>query len=301
MRLSLGPLLYLWDGDTIKQFYREIAKSMVDIVYLGETVCSKRRAMTLDDWLQLAEMLADNGKQVVLSSLALIEAESELGMLKRICGNGAYCVEANDMAAVAILDGKQHFVAGPHLNIYNQQSLKLMTDCGADRWVLPVELGRYVLEDVVRTRPPNLEIEVFAYGHLPLAFSARCYTARARNLSKDQCNFCCGDYADGLLARTHEDQPFMVLNGIQTQSASVYNLLHRLPELQALNVDVLRISPQSTNTLNVIDSFYQRIQQNPECDRAGAIGSVGDIGFCDGYWTGHAGMVWQASRRSISD
>ena len=36
-----------------------------------------------------------------------------------------------------------------------------------------------------------------------------------------------------------------MLNGIQTQSARVYNLIAELPVLRALGVDVLRLSPQS--------------------------------------------------------
>ena len=73
-------------------------------------------------------------------------------------------------------------------------------------------------------RPAGLETEVFAYGRLPLAFSARCFTARHRNLPKDDCRFSCIDHPDGLLMETREKQPFLVLNGIQTQSALVYNL-----------------------------------------------------------------------------
>ena len=64
-KLSLGPILYYWPRDTVMSFYETIADTPVDIVYLGETVCSKRRLMRLDDWLQLAAMLQAAGKQDV--------------------------------------------------------------------------------------------------------------------------------------------------------------------------------------------------------------------------------------------
>ncbi|HOZ06082.1 MAG TPA: U32 family peptidase, partial [Arenimonas sp.] len=80
MKLSLGPLQYFWSRERTLAFYQEAAQWPVDIIYLGETVCSKRRELTTRDWIALAEELAAHGKQVVLSSLALIEAESELSV-----------------------------------------------------------------------------------------------------------------------------------------------------------------------------------------------------------------------------
>jgi len=40
MRISLGPLLYFWNRQTVLDYYNKIAQSPVDIVYLGETVCA---------------------------------------------------------------------------------------------------------------------------------------------------------------------------------------------------------------------------------------------------------------------
>ena len=85
MKISLGPVLYFWSADKLREFYREIAGSSVDIVYLGETICSKRRSLTLAEWIEIGEELQSAGKEVVLSTLALLEAESELKSLKRIC------------------------------------------------------------------------------------------------------------------------------------------------------------------------------------------------------------------------
>src|SRR5450759_2172053 len=84
MKLSLGPLQYFWPRERTLAFYREAAQWPVDIIYLGETVCSKRRELGTRDWIALAAELAASGKQMVLSSLALIEAESELGVLQRL-------------------------------------------------------------------------------------------------------------------------------------------------------------------------------------------------------------------------
>lgn len=63
------------------------------------------------------------------------------------------------------------------------------------------------------------------------------------------------DYPDGLPVQTREAQSFLVFNGIQTQSTNVYNLISEIPVLAGLNVDVLRISPQSENTPEISSIF----------------------------------------------
>ena len=48
---------------------------------------------------QVLDLTAVGGEPAFASMLALIEAESELKTLKRICDNERFRVEANDMAA----------------------------------------------------------------------------------------------------------------------------------------------------------------------------------------------------------
>ena len=111
-RLSLGPVLYYWPRQQLLDFYARMADAPVDIIYLGETVCSKRRALRWDDWLGLARELRAAGKEVVLSTLTLIEAESELGYVERLCAQEEFPVEANDLSAVQLRGGRA-FVTGP--------------------------------------------------------------------------------------------------------------------------------------------------------------------------------------------
>ena len=94
LRISLGPVLYYWSRDDLFDFYARMADTDVDIIYLGETVCSKRRTLRCEDWIQLAEQLTAAGKEVVLSTLTLIEAGSESSAMQRLCENGRFTVEA---------------------------------------------------------------------------------------------------------------------------------------------------------------------------------------------------------------
>jgi collagenase-like PrtC family protease len=297
LKLALGPILYYWPRDTVMKFYEEIANSPVDIVYLGEAVCSRRHELRLADWLEIAEKLQAAGKEVVLSTLALLESGSDVTTLRRLTGNGRFAVEANDMGAVHLVAGGMPFVAGPHVNVYNPPTLQLMGQLGARRWVMPLEMGREGLEQMQAGRPQGMETEIFAYGRMPLAFSARCFTARNRNLPKDDCRFSCLDYPDGLVMETREDAAFLVLNGTQTQSALVYNLIEELDQMSKLGVDVVRLSPQSKHTARVIES-YDAVRRG-DMSGAAANAMLADwmpAEACNGYWYGKPGLEQQAGK-----
>ena len=291
-KLALGPVLYYWPQEKLLDFYERMSAAPVDIVYLGETVCSKRRAFNADEWLELAERLSTAGKEVVLSTMALLEAESELKTLRRLCENGRFTVEANDMGAVHLLsERKTPFVLGTGINVYSDQTLRFLARLGAKRWVMPVELSRTTLASIQAGRPEGVETEVFVYGRLPLAYSARCFTARHHNLPKDDCQYRCLDYPEGLTLRTREGQAFLALNGIQTQSAQTCNLLPELAELRELNVDVLRVSPQPEGTEIVVEAFAACLRgERDPVEAARAINATLPYGACDGYWQGQPGL-----------
>lgn len=291
MKLSLGPIPYFWERERVFDFYACVAEAPVDIVYLGETVCSKRRALRLPDWLEMADRLTAAGKETVLSTLTLIEAESEVSCMRTIIKNGRYDVEANDMAAVNMLAGIAPFIVGPHVNVYNSRTLDLMARLGARRWVMPMELDHDTLAALQARRPAGLETEVLVFGRLPLSFSARCFTARAHNLSKDECDFCCANYPEGMPLHTREGQSFLNLNGIQVQSGNVCNMINEVADMRALGVDVLRIVPQHQGTLEIIDTFRRVVDGMLEPSAADTILAAQQAsGFCNGYWYGAPGM-----------
>ena len=291
LKLSLGALQYYWPRQTIFDFYEAIAASPVDIVYLGETVCSRRHELRLSDWIDIADLMRDSGKEAVLSTQVLLESGVEVSAMHKVTSNLDYLIEANDMGAVQRLAGQRPFVGGLHLNIYNQPSLTWLASLGATRWVAPLEMKHQDLSALIEEGPKALQTEVFAYGRMPLAFSARCFTARQRNLPKDACQFSCMDHPDGLMLKTRESQDFLVLNGIQTQSARVHNLIDELPRMQRMGVAVARISPQAQHTGEIVALFdaVRRGALAPHAARAQLQPLVPDQS-CNGYWHGQPGL-----------
>lgn len=290
MKFSLGPVLYFWPKKTMHAFYQQAAESDVDIVYLGETVCSKRRELKLEDYLEIAHMLREAGKQVCLSTMTLLEAPFELRDMRRYCENGEFLVEANDMGAAGILNElKLPFIAGSAISVYNHQTLRRLVNLGMQRWVMPAELSGEWLGQLLN-KPEILEVrdqfetELFAFGHIPLAWSARCFTARSENRHKDQCELCCIKYPDGRVVDSQDGQRVFILNGIQTQSGDRYNLINQLPSMHN-KVDIVRLSPQSEGTFDWLEKFIA----NQQGDAPQKLGKH----EVNGYWLQLAGMVYE--------
>lgn len=298
MRLAVGPVLFGWSPARMQAFYEMVAAhDAVDIVYIGEVVCSKRMSSGVDAQLRRAERLKEVGKEVVLSTLAMPTTEAELKTIRdlaAVAGDMGIMIEANDVSAVAIAsDMHLPFVAGPHLNVYSAGSLSHLRRLGARRVTMPLELPAKAIAGVIGNE--DVEVEYFAHGRLPLTFSARCYTARAQGLSKRHCQHVCFRDDEGIAMRSLDGGGFATINGIQIMSERPYTVIDRLDALASQGVGVLRLSPQATCMEEVIRYFHGVLARDLDAKSALkslAGGRAPNEVFCNGYFHGRQGRLW---------
>ncbi len=293
-RLTLGPALCHWAPERLRDFYFRIAdEAPYDTVYLGEVVCAKRAPLFAPFIDEVAARLAAGGKEVVRSTLALVMTEPELAAI-RAAADGPWTVEANDVSCISLMHRRPH-VIGPFINLYNEGTLGYLARLGAVRACLPAELPAAALAALAGAG--DIEIEVQAFGRLPLAISARCYHARSRGLSRDGCRFVCAEDPDGMAVSSLDDEPIFAINGPQTLSVTYCNLLAELGEMRDIGVAAFRLWPQSCDMVAVAGLFRDVLdggKDSAEADAALAA-ITGGAAFSNGFYHGVSGWENRSS------
>ncbi|KAA5606987.1 U32 family peptidase [Roseospira marina] len=258
-RLALGPLLYHWSADRRRALYQAVAADgPYDTVVLGETVCAKRETPPVMEAMAEAEVaLKAAGRAVIRPTIGLAVAEEEVTALETVArtANAGALVEANDVGALALLSGQPHQI-GPMVNVYNEGTLTALAERGATCVTLPWELP---MDNVVAlagtAKRLGIDCGVTVFGRAPLAISARCYHARANGLHKATCRLICEQDPEGLEVETLDGDPFMVVNGLQTQAFAVTLIVREIPKLIEAGVTVLRVSPLDMDMVAVGNAY----------------------------------------------
>jgi O2-independent ubiquinone biosynthesis protein UbiV len=268
-KLTLGPVLFNWSVEKWRDFYFRIAdEAAVDSVNIGEVVCSKRLPFFEPVIADVVERLQGAGKEVVMSTLALIMSKREMGIVRDLAAIDDMLVEANDVSTATLLAGKPHSI-GPFINIYNEGTLGFFAKAGATRVCLPVELPAKTLAVLgASAKKDGPELEVLSFGRLPLAVSARCYHARAHDLHKDNCQYVCAEDADGMDLDTLDGEAFLAVNGTQTLSYTCNNLIMELAAMQKMGINRFRLSPQNIDMVGVAQTFRDTLDGKTPADEA---------------------------------
>lgn len=299
--LSLGPIYYLWDGPKWRDFYFRIAdEAAVEHVTIGETVCFKRQHFSEPHVAEVIDRLEAAGKRVTFSTLAMVTLERESRHVRELIRDSAHSVEANDLSALGLLKGVAHSI-GPLVNVYNAATARTLAARGAENICLPPELPAASIQRMLNAMP-DFSFELFAFGRMPLAISARCAHARSKGLTKDSCQFICGEDPDGLPLRTLDRQSFLVLNGVQTMSSSCAVLLDDLLPLVAAGLARIRLSPQDCDMVRVA-SLYRAVLDG----RIGGDEALVELAtvypgvrFSNGFLHQREGATWIARGRNVT-
>ncbi len=294
-KLTLGPILYHWDADQKRDFYARIAdEAPVDMVYLGEVICSKRTPFFDAHLPEVIDRLERGGKQVVLASLSEVVIRRERKMMQEFCATDSHEIELNNTAGLYDIDGRPHRV-GPLMNVYNEATLKWLADKGATHVTLPNEVPGTVAAKMAQAAADlGVGIEVQVFGRASLAVSARCYHARAHGRTKDNCLFVCEEDPDGMPLTTVTGQPFLMVNGIQTLSQSYVSLVDEIGAMQDMGIGYFRVMPQVADMVAVTQVFAERIAGGIDGDEGAARLAALDLAapLSNGFWHGREGHRW---------
>lgn len=290
--ITIGPVLYHWSADEKLDFYRRIAdEAPADTVYVGEVICSKRSVYFDSHLPEVIERLERAGKRVILSTLAEVVLKRERDMIRVLTEDGEREVEINNAAGLASIGGRRHRI-GQMMNVYNEETLGWLAGKGATHFTLPSEVPGTVAAMLAKAAyHAGSTVEVQVFGRASLAVSARCYHARAHNRSKDNCQFVCETDPDGMPLKTVTGQPFLAVNGIQTQSHSYINLAAEIPDMIEMGVNALRLSPQKADMVAVAQIFSDRVAG---CISGGeTLERLSELDlqapFSNGFWHGQIG------------
>ncbi|MGB4826890.1 MAG: U32 family peptidase [Paracoccaceae bacterium] len=298
MDLTVGPNQFFWKAEDWATFYDSLAKAPVNRVVLGELVCSKRLPFFQDRIPAAIETLLAAGKEVAVTSLALITLKRERKLSAELIEAGIE-VEVNDLTMLAYLPEKTSFSVGPLVNVYNESTLGWLAARGARQVCLPPELPLDQVRTLARAAADlGVKVEVWGHGRLPLAISGRCYHARLHGRTKDNCQFACEDDPDGLDVSTLEGQKFLAMNGVQTLSDTFACVDHQVELLRDAGVSALRLSPQTGDFAAVCALYRGRL--DGRVSRGGVAAALLEaypaIRLSDGFLTGATGAAWSGAR-----
>ncbi len=258
-QLSLGAIFFNWDRNRIENFYKKVADdSVLDTLYVGEVVCTKRPNFDFSLWKDIIKNLQNSGKKVIFSTPAILSNKNEIKIIKKIIDdNPELLIEANDTSLLGIT---KPYAVGQLMNIYNESAIEFLEKYNIQEITLPSEIPLKALKTLVEST--NIKLGVQVFGRLPLALSLRCYHARANNLHKANCNFVCGNDLDGLAVSTLEEQNIFAVNGIQTLSHSYCNLINELQDLMRIGINNFRFSPHSEVDILEISRIFKQYLDN---------------------------------------
>ncbi len=290
MKISVGPIPSHWGIERIESFYHELAQCPVDYVYLGETACPVRSCFSLDLLDRLCNELTKAGKKVYVSSLALVRNDVQYREFRDLAQRVRH-IEINSPAFLGLARDYEA-VSGLFLNTYNCVTANILAKHKVERIVLPCELAFESISSIASKC--SAATELIVHGHIPIAISGTCQTARSLGRNGDGCGKLCQDYPEGMVLKAG-DRPLFRIDGPQTLSASTYCLVEYLPQLAKAGVDTVRILPQWNHTSNIVRIYRDVMAGRRDCaDAAEELKVLSPDGLCNGLFFGKAGWLYES-------
>ncbi len=239
----------------------------------------------------MCDELTETGKEVYVSSLNLVRDERQYSSFRELCRRVGR-IEINSPAFLGFA-GDYPAVTGVFINVYNRTTADILAKRMVQRIVLPCELGFQSVASI--SENCQARIEVVVHGHVPIAISGNCQTARAVGTNGNGCGKVCRRHPDGILLEA-DGKPLFRIDGPLTLSAATYCLVEYLRRLQEVGVDTIRILPQWNLTDRIVRIYRDVLDERKDCsDALNELKTISPEGLCNGWFLGKAAWLYESS------
>ena len=227
-----------------------------DAVYCGTPKLSLRSRSEVedDDVPKIVEYAHSIGKKVFVAVNIyafdetydeIVEAAKELNRLKvdgvLVSDGGVFNIMKEYAPDIDIHISTQ-------ANTVSYHTAQFWHDLGAKRIVLGRELSKNQINDLMKNKPKDLEVEMFGHGALCFAYSGRCFLSEflsGRSANLGSCSHCCRWEYNIYIEERNKPGELMPIDedehGTYIMSSRDLCLIHELPEIINMQVDSLKI------------------------------------------------------------
>jgi len=256
-----------------------------DAVYCGTASLSLRsRAEVDDDDLEKTIKYAHSIGKKVYAALNIYawdtnyeEIEKQVEMLDEVHVDAIIASDGGVIQKIREIAPNIEIHVSTQANVVSYHSAKFWYDNGAKRVILGRETSKDQIQEIMKNKPEDLEVEMFIHGALCWAYSGRCFlseylSCRSANLGdcSQSCRWAYNMYLEeknkpGNLMPVETDE-----NGTYILSSKDLCLIKEIPQIIEMGVDSLKIEGRLkteyylASVVNVYRNAIDDYMANPE-------------------------------------
>ena len=256
-----------------------------DAVYCGTASLSLRsRAEVDDNDLEKTIKYAHSIGKKVYAALNIYawdtnyeEIEKQVKMLDEVHVDAIIASDGGVIQKIREIAPNIEIHVSTQANVVSYHAAKFWYDNGAKRVILGRETSKEQIQEIMKNKPEDLEVEMFIHGALCWAYSGRCFlseylSCRSANLGdcSQSCRWAYNMYLEeknkpGNLMPVETDE-----NGTYILSSKDLCLIKEIPQIVEMGVDSLKIEGRLkteyylASVVNVYRSAIDDYMANPE-------------------------------------
>ena len=256
-----------------------------DAVYCGTATLSLRsRAEVDDNDLEKTIKYAHSIGKKVYAALNIYawdtnyeEIEKQVKMLDEVHVDAIIASDGGVIQKIREIAPNIEIHVSTQANVVSYHAAKFWYDNGAKRVILGRETSKDQIQEIMKNKPEDLEVEMFIHGALCWAYSGRCFlseylSCRSANLGdcSQSCRWAYNMYLEeknkpGNLMPVETDE-----NGTYILSSKDLCLIKEIPQIIEMGVDSLKIEGRLkteyylASVVNVYRNAIDDYMENPE-------------------------------------